>query len=65
MEPMGAGRQRVMAQAPMSEMMHYATVLRSITQGRGAFTMTFLHYEQVPPYEAQKIAEAHKQAQPT
>jgi elongation factor G len=65
MEPLGGGRQRVMAHAPMSEMMHYATVLRSITQGRGAFTMTFLHYEPVPPYEAQKIAEAHKQAQPT
>lgn len=60
MEPAGAGRQRVMAHAPMSEMMHYATVLRSITQGRGAFSMTFLHYEPVPPYEAQKIAEAHQ-----
>ena len=60
MEPLGGGRQRVMAHAPMAEMMHYATVLRSITQGRGAFTMTMLSYEQVPPYEAQKIAEAHK-----
>ncbi|HEX6509251.1 MAG TPA: elongation factor G, partial [Chloroflexota bacterium] len=65
MEPIGGGQQRVMAQAPMAEMTHYATVLRSITQGRGAFTMTFLNYEPVPPYEAQKIAEARKVKQAT
>lgn len=60
MEPVGGGRQRVMAHAPMSEMLHYATVLRSITQGRAVFTMTLLNYEQLPPYEAQKIIDAHK-----
>jgi elongation factor G len=60
MEPIGAGRQRVMAHAPMSELGHYATVLRSITQGRGSFSMTLLDYEQVPPHEAQKIVEAGK-----
>jgi len=59
MEPVGGGRQRVMAHAPMAEMLHYATVLRSITQGRAVFTMTVLNYEQLPPYEAQKIIEAH------
>ncbi len=59
MEPVGGGRQRVMAHAPMAEMLHYATVLRSITQGRAAFTMTLLNYEQLPPYEAQKIIDAH------
>jgi len=59
MEPVGGGRQRVMAHAPMAEMLHYATVLRSITQGRAVFTMTVLNYEQLPPYEAQKIIDAH------
>lgn len=59
MEPVGDGRQRVMAHAPMAEMLHYATVLRSITQGRAVFTMTLLNYEQLPPYEAQKIIDAH------
>jgi elongation factor G len=60
MEPIGAGRQRVMAQAPLSELGHYATVLRSITQGRGSFTMSLLNYEQVPPHEAQKIIDKYK-----
>jgi elongation factor G len=60
MEPIGAGRQRVMAQAPLASMGHYATVLRSITQGRGAFSMSILDYEQVPPHEAQKVIELHK-----
>lgn len=59
MEPVGGGRQRVMTHAPMAEMLHYATVLRSITQGRAVFTMTLLNYEQLPPYEAQKIIDAH------
>ncbi|MFV8815113.1 elongation factor G, partial [Aerococcus urinaeequi] len=33
---------------PLSEMFGYATTLRSATQGRGTFTMTFDHYEAVP-----------------
>jgi len=60
MEPIGGGRQRIMAHAPMAEMLHYATVLRSITQGRATFTMNLLHYEHLPPHEAQKIIDAHK-----
>jgi elongation factor G len=64
MEPIGGGRTRIAAQAPLAEMTHYATALRSITQGRGQFTMTLLDYEQVPPHEAQKIIEANKKAEP-
>jgi elongation factor G len=60
MEPIGGGMQRVQAQAPLSEMTHYATALRSITQGRGSFTMSLLDYEQVPAHEAQKVIAAHK-----
>ncbi len=63
MEPVGNGRQRVMAHAPLSELLHYATVLRSITQGRGSFTMKILNYEQVPPHATQKIVDEHKQKQ--
>ncbi|HZU13186.1 MAG TPA: elongation factor G [Chloroflexota bacterium] len=62
MEPIGGGRTRIMAQAPLAEMTHYATALRSITQGRGSFHMSLLDYEQVPPYEAQKIIDKRKEA---
>jgi elongation factor G len=40
---------------PLSEMFGYATDLRSKTQGRGSFTMSFDHYEEVPHSIAEKI----------
>ena len=40
---------------PLSEMFGYATSLRSSTQGRGTFTMTFDHYEEVPKKIAEEI----------
>ncbi|HHY10226.1 MAG TPA: elongation factor G [Firmicutes bacterium] len=40
---------------PLSEMFGYATVLRSLTQGRAQHTMSFAHYEQVPVGLAEKI----------
>ncbi len=43
------------ALVPLAEMFGYATVLRSLTQGRGTFTMQFSHYEEVPPNIAQEI----------
>jgi elongation factor G len=47
------------AQAPLSEMLRYATELRSITQGRGNFITEFSHYEEVPAHITQRIiAEA-------
>ena len=42
---------------PLSEMFGYATGLRSATQGRGTFTMTFDHYEEVPKAISQQITE--------
>jgi elongation factor G len=49
------------AEAPLAEVLRYATDLRSITQGRGTFEMQFHHYEEVPAHIAQKvIAEAQK-----
>ena len=52
--------QRVTAEAPLSEMFKYATDLRSMTQARGSFTMSFERYEEVPAADAKKIVEACK-----
>ena len=54
------GQQMVEAEAPQSEMFKYATDLRSMTQARGSFTMTFERYEEVPAGDAKKIIEACK-----
>ncbi len=43
------------AQAPLAEILRYAIDLKSITQGRGSYTVEFSHYEEVPPHIAQKI----------
>jgi elongation factor G len=48
------------AKVPLSEMFGYATKLRSMTQGRGNFTMEFSHYEEVPANIAAQIAEGKK-----
>ncbi len=45
------------AQAPMAEVQHYAADMRSITQGRGYFTMSVAHYEEVPSHQAQKVID--------
>jgi elongation factor G len=52
----GSGNTRVIrAQVPMSEVLRYASNLRSMTGGRGTFTMEFSHYEEVPPHLAERI----------
>ena len=43
-----AGTQVIQAMVPLAEMFGYATDLRSITQGRGNYTMHFSHYEETP-----------------
>jgi len=48
------------AKVPLSEMFGYATTLRSMTQGRGTFTMEFSHYEEVPKNVALTIIEGRK-----
>ena len=47
--------QVVKAQVPLAEMFRYAIILRSMTSGRGNFTMEFSHYEEVPHDIAKKI----------
>lgn len=50
--------QIVKAQCPLSEMFRYAIILRSMTSGRGTFTMEYSHYEEVPGEIARKVIEA-------
>jgi len=54
------GRSTVTANVPLAEMLRYTTILRSMTGGRGYFTMAFDHYEMVPQHLAQVIIEAKK-----
>jgi elongation factor G len=48
------------AKVPLSEMFGYATVLRSMTEGRASYTMEFDHYAEVPVNIAQEIVEGKK-----
>jgi elongation factor G len=50
----------VNAKVPLSEMFGYATKLRSMTEGRGSFTMEFNHYAEVPANIAQEIIEGKR-----
>jgi elongation factor G len=49
------GMQHLKAQVPQAEMFHYATELRSITQGRGRFSWKVDHYAEVPHNIADKV----------
>jgi elongation factor G len=55
MEPRSGGVQAIRALVPLAEMFNYATDLRSMTQGRGTFTMEFDHYAQVPESQSVQI----------
>ncbi len=54
------GKSIITALVPLAEMQRYATDLRSLTQGRGLFSMELDHYEEVPSHLAQAIIEAHQ-----
>jgi elongation factor G len=55
------GIQVIQAQAPLSEVQRYAIDLKSITQGRGTFTIAFSHYQETPPLVVQKIVAERQQ----
>ena len=55
-----SGYTTIEAAVPQAEMLRYATELRSMTQGRGIFTMKFSHHEEVPAHAAQKVIEERK-----
>lgn len=63
MEPYDKKNQKVTAEVPLSEVHKYATDLRSMTQGRGSFTIEFERYEEAPAQIAEKIIEASKKEQ--
>jgi elongation factor G len=50
----------IRAQVPLAEMLTYAAQLRSMTAGRGSFTLEFDHYEEVPAHLADKIVQEVK-----
>ncbi len=50
------------AQVPLAEMLRYAIDIKSLTQGRGRFTMAFSHYEEAPAFIQQKVV-AERQAE--
>lgn len=58
-----AGRSIINAQAPLAEVLRYSNELRSITGGRGIFTMEFSHYEPVPSHLANEIVATYKKAE--
>ncbi|MGO4261327.1 elongation factor G [Lysobacter sp. TAB13] len=50
----------VRAQVPLSELEGYAAELKSVTAGRGRYSLDFSHYEPVPGNVQQKLVEAYK-----
>ncbi len=63
MDITGDRMQVITAQVPQAELFSYATELRSLTGGRGTFSATLDHYEDVPSHLAEKVIEAHKKEQ--
>jgi elongation factor G len=55
LQPRGTGMQAVRGMVPLAHMFGYATDLRSMTQGRGTFTMEFDHYDEVAPDVVERI----------
>jgi elongation factor G len=55
-----AGNSIVTALAPLAEMQRYVTNLRSITQGRGVFSMEYSHYQEVPAHLVEQVIAASK-----
>jgi elongation factor G len=48
------------AQVPLAEVLRYSIALKSITQGKGTFTMQLSHYQEVPPAVTQKVIAARQ-----
>lgn len=62
MNPTEEGLTCVEAEVPMAETGDYSTMLRSLTQGRGYFELSFERYEEAPANVAQKVIEQYKTA---
>ena len=62
MDQLGGGKQVINAMVPQGEVARYVIDLRSMTGGRGAFSMTFSHYEEMPQHLAQKVIDEYQHA---
>jgi elongation factor G len=60
---LGGGEVEIVAHVPTSEVLRYAIDLRSMTGGRGRFTMTQSHYDPVPSHLTDKLVAAAKEAE--
>ncbi|MFN4148904.1 MAG: elongation factor G, partial [Rhodocyclaceae bacterium] len=58
--PRGVGRVAISGEVPLAEIGDYASRLKSMTGGRGSYTIEFSHYAQVPPPVQQKLAASFK-----
>ena len=54
------GMQVITAHVPQAELFSYATELRSLAHGRGSFSATLDHYDDVPGHIAEKVIEVHR-----
>jgi elongation factor G len=60
MDSLPGGKSQVTAHVPLKEMYEFPKELRSMTQGRGTYTMEFSRYEEVPAHVAQGLVEAYQ-----
>ena len=60
MDPLPGGRQLITAEIPEAEIVKYTVDLKAMTQGSGAFSRSFVRYEEVPDMLIDKIVEQHK-----
>jgi len=60
----GGGINVIEAQVPQAEILRYAIDLKSITQGRGNYTVEFSHYEEVPSHISQKVIAERQTKKP-
>ena len=64
-DPDNRGWQIVEAEVPMGEMSSYAIDLRSMSQGRGSYSLKFVRYEEVPQINQAKIIEVADESEQT
>ncbi len=62
MEQIGGGKQRINALVPQSEVARYVIDSRSMTGGRGAFSMSFSHYEEMLVHLVSKVIEEYQRS---
>ncbi|WP_337176387.1 elongation factor G [Paludisphaera sp.] len=62
MEALPGGLQSIQAVVPLAEMLSYATTLKSMTSGQGAFTMEMQGYEPVPPNVQQQVVDRYQKS---